>query len=32
MKEMGWSWADLYEAPPEIVQEIIFMITERTEE
>ena len=29
MKYMGWSWADLVEAPPEIVSEIITMLNEQ---
>jgi hypothetical protein len=32
MKWMGWSYADLYEAPPEYVTEIVQMMNEEQAE
>lgn len=29
MREMGWSWADLLEAPAVVVEEIAFRISEQ---
>ena len=29
MKEMQWSWSDLYYAPPDLVEEITFKRQER---
>ena len=31
MREMHWSWQELYDAPPDLVEEIYYKMTVRTQ-